>query len=230
MTLSEVFDNQSIVLYYPFSCTDFAIVNPLSEGITHPPTHEQLFVFCSVDIPKQISVADGEQTNMSYYPIENLENKLGLAGLEILSLDAIDEEPNMMYYTFTNGIRLLFVKDDAFRFARTMKALLLTNYNVYLVINGCGEFKNIIPLVRMFHQSTSLTTTKTLTDFMVVQDIYQDALADYFNTISPGLYTVKEEWFKLPHRTIFRYHSDSKSLSDFKLLQRVFKSLHINGI
>lgn len=229
MTLSEVFDNQSIVLYYPFSCTDFAIVNPLSEGIPHP-TSKQLFVFCSVDIPEQVSVADEEQTNMSYYPIENLENKLGLAGLEILSVDAIDGEPNMMYYTFTNRIRLLFVKDDAFRFARTMQALQLTNDNVCLVINGCGEFKNIIPLVRMFYQPTSLTTTKPLFDFMVVQDIYQDALADYFNTTAPGLYTVKEEWFKLPHRTIFRYHSDLKSLSDFKLLQRVFKSLRIKGI
>jgi hypothetical protein len=220
MTLSEVFDNQSMVLYYPFSCTDFAIVNPLSEGIPHP-TSRQLFVFCSVDIPEQISVSDGEQTNMSYYPIENLENKLGLAGLEILSVDAIDEEPNMMYYTFTNQIRLLFVKDDAFRFARTMQALLLTNDNVCLVINGCGEFNNCTALIDMFYPIAPLQENQL--HFIVIESQYVNAADEYFTHRLSGEYQVREQIASLPMRDFFIYHRDEKSQKTYQKLQNFNK-------
>lgn len=224
MTLSEVFDNHLMVLYYPFSCTDFALLKPMAKVLPFG-NNQILFVYCSVETEEQISQEVGEQTNMSFYPIEYAENKMGIEELNIINVQPLDDEPEATFYTFGDGYRLLFVKDNAFRFAKRMQAATAVNRDVNILISGCGEFNNCTALIDMFYPIAPLQENQL--HFIVIESQYVNAADEYFTHRLSGEYQVREQIASLPMRDFFIYHKDENSQKTFQKKQKIHSVVYL---
>jgi hypothetical protein len=204
MRLKEILSGNPRILYYPFSCTDFNFLNSLVDVL--PSTvKDYIFVYCTIETDDQKSQLVGEQTNMSYYPIEFPENKMGVAGLEIINKVEINDVVKGCYYVFKNGIKLLFVREDAFRFSRLMNNLIDKNSSVNLIIKGCGEFNNIVPLIELYHPKAAASI---LDKYLVVEHIYINDLDKHYSFNNPsGFYQSKEHLMPLVSGAFYIYYN-----------------------
>lgn len=218
MILKEILSGNPRILYYPFSCTDFNFLNSLIDLLPYT-VKDYLFVYCTVETDDQKSQLVGEQTNMSYYPIEFPENKMGVAGLEIINKAEINDVVNGCYYVFKNGIKLLFVREDAFRFSRLMNNLIDKNSSVNLIIKGCGEFNNIVPLIELYHPKAEASI---LDKYLVVEHIYINDLDKHYSFNNPGgFYQSKEQLMPLEFGEFYIYYNKMNTKSALERISRV---------
>jgi hypothetical protein len=224
MNLQDIFTNNSKIIYYPFSCTDFNFLNSLIDVI---PFTDYLFVYCTIETDDQKSQLIGEQTNMTYFPIEFSENKMGLAGLEIKNKVEINDVVKGCYYVFKNDIKLLFVREDAFRFSRIMNSLIDKNSSVNLIIKGCGEFNNIVPLIELYHPKAAETIS--FDKYIVVEDIYIDELDKHysFNNLN-GFYQSKERLMPLEFGEFYIYYNTENTKKTLDKISNCIKSIRLS--
>jgi hypothetical protein len=209
MRLKEVLSGNPKILYYPFSCTDFNFLNSLIDVLPFT-VKDYLFVYCTIETDDQKSQLVGEQTNMSYYPIEFPENKMGVAGLEIINKSEINDKVKGCYYVYKNGIKLLFVREDAFRFSRLMNSLIDNDSSVNLIIKGCGDFNNVVPLIELYHPKVAASIS--LDKYMIAENIYIEDIDKHYSFNNPnGFYQSKEHLMPLEFGEFYIYYSSENT-------------------
>lgn len=224
MNLQDIFTNNSKIIYYPFSCTDFNFLNSLIEIL---PFTDYLFVYCTIETDDQKSQLLGEQTNMSYYPIEFSENKMGVSGLEIINKVEINDVVKGCYYVFKNDIKLLFVREDAFRFSRLMNSLIDKNSSVNLIIKGCGEFNNIVPLIELYHSKAAASIS--LDKYIIAENTYIDDIDKHYSFNNPNsFYQNKEHLIPLEFGEFYIYYNSENTKKTLDKISNCKKSIRLS--
>ena len=151
-------NHKGLIFFYPFSGTDFKIITEL-KNLATVFNKKALFVYCSFGGSQQefenfenenFGKARGLHTDAS-----NIENKLGLQGIEISSFQKLkDVNFDASYYSF-DDVELIFVRGEAFHFIECLQTEGIDLFNLNLILSYARGFdEELKKLILKFSKPT----------------------------------------------------------------------------
>jgi hypothetical protein len=151
-------NHKGLIFFYPFSGTDFKIITEL-KNLATVFNKKALFVYCSFG---------GSQQEFEYFKNENydkarglhtdtsnIENKLGLQGIEISTFQKLtDVNFDASYYSF-DDVELIFVRGEAFHFIECLQIEGIDLFNLNLILSYAQGFdEELKKLILKFSKPT----------------------------------------------------------------------------
>lgn len=151
-------NHEGIIFFYPFSGTDFKIITELRNLATGF-NKKALFVYCSFggsqDEYENFTIENRDKARGLHTDANNIENKLGLKGIEVSSFQKLtDVNFDASYYTF-DDVELVFVSGEAFHFIDRLQTEGIDLFNLNLILSYAGGFdEELKKLILKFSQPT----------------------------------------------------------------------------
>ena len=149
-------NHEGIIFFYPFSGTDFKIIAEL-RNLATVFDKKVLFIYCSFGGSQEeyenFAIENRDKVRGLHTDANNIENKLGLKGIEVSSFQKlIDVNFDASYYAFDDA-ELVFVSGEAFHFIDSLQTEGIDLFNLNLILSYAGGFdKELKKLILKFSQ------------------------------------------------------------------------------
>ena len=154
MQLIERLKQYQQVLFYPFSGSDFEIINHLK---LHKYPTKVLYLFCSIATLDEHDKLQAEEQCGLFDNVEFLENKMGLKGFALNEKSKLDSPFDSYFYKLENDAELIFVKANVFSLLEYLNTEKHTLSNFNLLIKGGGRDTPIFKIFDFIHPNFVLT-------------------------------------------------------------------------
>jgi hypothetical protein len=201
MKLTEIIQQQSRIIFYPFSGIDFAFIKQSQEQIIH---RGSLYLFCTIATREEHDNLEEQQQCGLFDEVVFEENKMGLAGLKLDEKLKLEAPFDSTYYRLTNDTQLIIIKANVFSFIEYLikETLSLSKFN--LVLKGGGTLTPVLKILDIIHPKNDPTCCK----FIITDGIWKRKVEKHFEGLDCykiiNTYTNQSE--------LFIFHNSEASL------------------
>ena len=178
-------NHEGIIFFYPFSGTDFKIIAEL-RNLATVFDKKVLFIYCSFGGSQEeyenFAIENRDKVRGLHTDANNIENKLGLKGIEVSSFQKlIDVNFDASYYAFDDA-ELVFVSGEAFHFIDSLQTEGIDLFNLNLILSLAGGFdEELKKLILKFSQPTGKEVGEYGPKMITINNHYLTDVEDLFS-------------------------------------------------
>ena len=219
-------NHEGIIFFYPFSGTDFKIIAEL-RNLATVFDKKVLFIYCSFGGSQEeyenFAIENRDKVRGLHTDANNIENKLGLKGIEVSSFQKlIDVNFDASYYAFDDA-ELVFVSGEAFHFIDSLQTEGIDLFNLNLILSLAGGFdEELKKLILKFSQPKGNEVGEYGPKMITINNHYLTDVEELFS--DSELYKWRREFeVKTTHIEKYTILFEKK---EFYLLQSVLRAIN----